>query len=71
MTYFQSMTDASDLYRPTSAAEASVEDTAVKGNLADLMRNRTLVKATFFVPRIVEYPSRQVDINPISNQSHG
>ncbi len=55
MTYFQNTTDASDLYRPTSAAETSIDDSAVRGNLADLMRNRTLVKATFLVPRVIHH----------------
>jgi hypothetical protein len=63
MTYFQNTTDASGLYRPTSAAETSIEDTAVRGNLADLMRNRTLVKATFLVPRVIQYNPGLLDAN--------
>ena len=54
MTFFQTTTDASDLYRPNSAAGGIMEDsTAVKGNLADLMRNATVFRVAFIVPAVV------------------
>lgn len=54
MTYFQTTTDASNLYRPSSAAsDIHRSETAVPGNLADLMRNATIFRATFIAPAVV------------------
>lgn len=54
MTYFQTTTDASDLYRATSAAaDTHRSGAAVPGNLADLMRNATIFRATFIAPAVV------------------
>ena len=54
MTYFQTTTDASDIYRPSSAAgSGKITGTAVPGNLADLMRNATIFRATFVAPVVL------------------
>lgn len=54
MTYFQTTTDASELYRPSSAAESGKQaGTAVSGNLADLMRNHTIFREAFVAPVVV------------------
>jgi len=54
MTYFRATTDASDLYRPNSAAGSVIQHpTAVIGNLSDLMKNATIYRATFIVPEVV------------------
>jgi hypothetical protein len=51
MSYFRATTDASDCYRPnSSAAGAAQPSTAVSGNLADMMRNATVVRVAFVVP---------------------
>jgi hypothetical protein len=64
MSYFQNTTDASDIYRPTSAAAGTtIEDTAVKGNLADMMRHGTVYKATFVVPKVVQHTPYLIDTN--------
>lgn len=48
MSYFQSTTDASNLYRPTTATETSKEmGTAVRGNLADQMNNVIIIRTTY------------------------
>lgn len=60
MTYFQNTTDASQQYRPNSAAAGSFQDgTIVRGNLSDLMRNATVVKGTFVVPTLVHSDIRE------------
>jgi hypothetical protein len=54
MTYFQTTTDASDVYRSSSAAgSGKFTGTAVSGNLSDLMRNATIFRATFVAPVVV------------------
>ena len=64
MMYFQTSTDAHDLYRPSSAAESRNESgTAVQGNLSDLMRNATIFRATFIAPVIVHINSPSPDTN--------
>jgi len=55
MKYFQNTTDASQLYRTTSAAEEAVfESTAVRGNLSDLIRNATIIRGTVVAPIVVQ-----------------
>jgi hypothetical protein len=64
MNYFRNTTDASDLYRPTSAAAGTtIDDTADRGNMADMMRNGTLFKATFVVPMVVQQTPGMFDAN--------
>ena len=64
MTYFRNTTDASDIYRATSAAAgASIEDTAVRGNLSDMMRHGTIFKATFVLPKVVQHTPQVLDGN--------
>lgn len=55
MSYFQLSTDASYLYRPTSAVgTGQAICTAVPGNIMDLMRNGVLVRGTFVAPMIAQ-----------------
>lgn len=63
MTYFQNTTDASGLYRPSSAAGSdNTTGTAVQGNLADFMKNGSVVRLT-----LISAPQIQVtDIQPSS-----
>jgi hypothetical protein len=64
MNYFRNTTDASDLYRPTSAAAGTtIDDTADRGNMADMMRYGTLYKATFIVPRVIQQNPGLFDTN--------
>jgi len=54
MIYFQTTTDARDMYRPSSAAETrKAIGTALSGNLSDLMRNATIFRATFVAPVVI------------------
>jgi len=53
MNYFRATTDASDLYRPNSAATTTQLSTAVNGNLADMMRNATIFRVTVIAPQTV------------------
>ena len=61
MTYFQNTTDASGLYRPSSAAGSdNTAGTALQGNLADFMKNGSVVRVT-----LISTPQIQVtDIQP-------
>lgn len=60
--YFLSTTDASHLYRPSSAAgSADSVDAAVRGNLADFMRNSTVYKVPQSVQQTVYYPQTSID----------
>ena len=64
MMYFQTTTDAHDLYRPSSAAESSDENgTAVQGNLSDFMKNATIFRATFIAPITVHINKPSPDTN--------
>lgn len=68
MTYFQTTTDASDLYRPNSAAGSDKQaGTAVSGNLADLMRNRTIFREAFVAPVVVHENNPAPDTHIRSN----
>jgi len=64
MTYFQNTTDASNLYRASSAADGNSQDgTAVKGNLSDFMKNATIFRGSFVAPKIVYVTSPGQDAN--------
>ena len=55
MTNFELTTDASYLYRPTSAVGGGqFGGTAITGNLADLMRNATVYRETFMAPVVIQ-----------------
>jgi hypothetical protein len=55
MNYFKPTSDASYLYRPTSASDTGqYTGTAVKANLADLMRNANIVRETFIAPILIQ-----------------
>jgi len=48
MKYFQSTTDASYMYRPTTASDSSqYNGTAAKGNLADQMKTVFVVRTVY------------------------
>lgn len=48
MNYFQSTTDASRLFRPTTATESNqYMGTLVRGNLADQMNNVVIIRTTY------------------------
>lgn len=49
MNYFQSTTDASWLYYPTTAMESeqNMGITVVRGNLADQMNNIMIIRTTY------------------------
>jgi cytochrome c-type biogenesis protein CcmE len=54
MTYFKQTADSSYLYRPTSGSETSqYTGTAVNANLADLMRNSSIVRETVITPTVI------------------
>lgn len=64
MKYYQTTTDASDLYRPNAAVGTGTQSaTAVPGTLSDLMRNATIFKATFVSPVVVHVNSPVPDTN--------
>lgn len=51
MNYFQTTSDARDIYRSNSASGSlNLTGTAVPGNLGDLMRNAVAVRTTFIAP---------------------
>jgi hypothetical protein len=55
MNYFKPTSDASYLYRPTSASDTGqYTGTAVKANLADLIRNASIVRETLIVPMLIQ-----------------
>lgn len=48
MNYFQSTTDSSRLYRPTTATESDQYiGTVLRGNLADQMNNVMIIRTTY------------------------
>lgn len=56
MTYFQNTTDASGLYRQSSAAGSeNTFGTAVQGNLADVMKNGSVVRVTLVAPPLMQF----------------
>lgn len=51
MNYFQPTADARGFYRlNSSAGNSSLTNTAVAGNLSDLMRNATVIKMNILTP---------------------
>lgn len=56
MTFFLNSTDASNLYRPSSAA-GTLENkgTVVGGSLSDVMKNGLVFRITQVVPAQVQY----------------
>ncbi len=56
MSYFRATTDASDVFRPSSAAPGTFPVSAgVNGNLADMMRNATVYRVTFVTQPIIHF----------------
>jgi len=51
MIFFKSSTDASYLYRPSTAAENNqYTGTAVRGNLSDRMNNVLVIRTSYVAP---------------------
>lgn len=67
MKYYETETDVSFIYRPSSAAgSADLTGTAVAGTLSDLMRNATLFQEVLASPTVVyvNEPKRHLTTQP-------